>query len=138
MPMMTLHRRYRLATIKGHAVQFEPDTPVYVPPAIVPEAVAVGARMVEGQADVVPQDPPKRNSGPEDAVAREKVIIDAFTMIVAANDRKAFTAGGVPTVAAVEDLVGFDVDRREVNAAWAQRAEYLASGQLDADGKWND
>jgi hypothetical protein len=136
MPMMKLHRRYRLATTKGHAVQFEPDVPVYVPPAIVSDAVAIGAVPVDGEVDVTPQDPPKRNAGPADAADRERALIDVFARLVAANERRAFTAGGVPTAAAVEDLTGFEVSRREINDAWTKRAEYIANGTLDAEGKW--
>jgi len=136
MPMMKLHRRFRLATTKGHTVQFEPDTPVYVAPAIVSDAVAIGATAVDGEVDVTPRDAPSRNTGPADAAAREKALIDAFAVLVAENNRKAFTAGGVPTVAALEDLVGFELSRREVNDAWAKRAEYIAAGTLDQEGKW--
>ena len=135
MPMMKLHRRYRLATVKGHCVQFEPDTPVYVPPAIVSEAVAVGAVAVDGGVDVTPREAPARNTGPADTADRERALIDAFAVLVAANDRKTFTAGGVPTVAALEDLVGFELSRREVNEAWSKRAELIAAGELDSEGK---
>lgn len=136
MPMMKLHRRFRLATTKGHCVQFEPDTPVYVPPAIVPDAVAIGALPIDGPVDVVPEDAPKPNTGPAEAAERERALINAFAKLVTANERRAFTAGGVPTAAAVEDLTGFEVSRREINDAWAKRAEYIANGTLDAEGKW--
>lgn len=136
MPMMKLHRRYRLATTKGHCVQFEPDTPVYVAPAIVSDAVAIGAVPVDEAVDVIPKETPQRNTGPAAAADRERELINAFTKLVAANERRAFTAGGVPTTAAVEDLVGYEVSRREVNEAWTKRAEYLANGTLDAEGNW--
>ena len=135
MPMMKLHRRFRLATTKGHCVQFEPDTPVYVAPVIVADAVAIGAVAVDGEVDVVPREAPQPNTGPADATERETAIIAAMAKVVASNNRKAFTAGGVPTVASIEDLVGFEVSRSEVNAAWARRAELMAEGTLSPEGE---
>lgn len=134
MPMMKLHRRFRLATTKGHAVQFEPDTPVYVPPPVVADAVAIGAVSVDETVDITPKDPPKRNTGPAEAADRERALINAFAKLVDANERRAFTAGGVPTTAAVEDLTGFEVSRKEINDAWAKRAELLSEGALNPDG----
>lgn len=134
MPLMKLRRAYRLATTKGHAVAFEKDKPVYVPPEIVAEAVAIGAEAVDGEVDVTPQDPPPKNSGPADALEREKQLLDAMAMLVAENVRENFTAGGVPTQKAMERLLGFEVSRKEINDGWLKRSELINAGLLAPDG----
>ena len=47
-------------------------------------------------------------------------IQTAISLIVEKNDAADFTGSGAPTVKAVENIVGFDVVRGEVVAAWTQ------------------
>lgn len=134
MPMMKLHRAFRLATLKGHSVRFEKDTPVMVPNEIVAEAVAIGAVPVDGEVDITPKEPPLPNSGPAEAHVREAQIIDAINEIVRENDREAFTAGGIPKDKTVSALVGYRVPRSEVTTVWLKRSEMIAAGLLGFDG----
>lgn len=136
MPMMKLRRAFRLATIKGHSVNFLKDTPVFVPDAIVADAVAIGAEVAEGEAkvDVTPADPPARNAGPADAALRESQMLDAMAVLVAENLRENFTAGGVPSQKAMERLLGYDVARKEINDTWLKRSELINAGLLAPDG----
>lgn len=135
MPLMKLRRKFRLATTKGHSVLFEPDTPVFVPNSIVPEAVAVGAELAEeGELDVTPKEPPAPNTGPADASSREGDILKALNALVARNDRDDFTGGGLPKIYAVSGLVGYKVEKRELEAVWLKRAEMIAEGLLAPDG----
>jgi hypothetical protein len=53
MPEFTLHRNFVLRTTKGHAINFRKGKPTYVPPMCVPDAVAIGAQAVDGDADVL-------------------------------------------------------------------------------------
>lgn len=117
MPMMTLHRDYVLPTLKGHSIGFKKDVPTYVPASVYPEALAIGAIPAEGDAlDLIA--PPPVSNAPSDTTERSLQILTAIEKIVTINERKDFTAAGVPTVKAVEREVKFDVDAREVAAVW--------------------
>jgi hypothetical protein len=135
MPMMQLHRSFRLATLKGHSVRFEKNTPTHVPNEVVAEAIAIGAIVVDGEEfDVTPKDAPKPNAGPAEAAVREEQILDAINALVMENDRESFTAGGIPKDKAVSGLVGYRVQKSEVMAVWMKRSELIAAGQLTANG----
>lgn len=135
MPMMKLHRSFRLATLKGHSIRFEKEVPVFVPNEVVAEAVAIGAVAVDGaEIDVTPKEPPKPNAGPAEAQERENQILDAINQIVVKNDREDFTAGGIPKDKAISALVGYRVAKSEVATVWLKRAEMMAAGILDHNG----
>lgn len=136
MPMMKLHRSYRLATLKGHSIQFAAGVPTFVPPSVVADAIAIGAEAADGEAyDVTPQPPPAANNGPSDAAKREQDIMAAINTITVRNDRDEFNAGGVPKPAAVAAVVGYKVDKREVTEVWMKRAELIVAGLLSPTGE---
>jgi hypothetical protein len=134
---MQLHRNFRLATTKGHSVQFEANQPTYVPPTIVAEAIAIGAEMAadDSKPDMTPVDAPAPNSGPADAAAREADILAAINVLVQRNDREDFTGGGLPKLYAVAALLGYKTDRKELEAVWLKRAEMIVAGLLGPDGE---
>ena len=43
MPDFVLNRNYALRSLTGHSINFVKGKPCYVPPAVVKEAVAIGA-----------------------------------------------------------------------------------------------
>ena len=136
MPMMTLRRTFRLATTKGHSVQFVADTPIFVPSSIAAEAVAIGAIAVDGtDIDITPKGPPQRNAGPAEAAEREAEILEAINLLVQRNARDDFTAGGSPKARALSALLGYEAERREVDEVWSKRAEMIAAGELGSDGE---
>ena len=49
---------------------------------------------------------------------REGQIMTAISLLVEKNDASDFTATGCPSVKALENVLGFDVDRSEVVDAW--------------------
>ena len=128
MPEFVLNRNYTLATIKGHVIRFEKGLPTYVPPIIVAEAVAIGAVAVDGEVpDVL---------GPEAVVVsapvgdeRKAKLFEAFKALVARNGRNDFTGAGVPSQKAVDKLIGFETDTREILEAWAEYR--VAQAEMD-------
>lgn len=123
MPYFVLNRNYTMRTTHGFTVGFVKGEPVWVPPAAVADAVAIGAEPQEGEkSDVL---------GPEvTAVAeptldeRKSLIYAAFEKIANRNDSKDFTGSGIPTVKALERNVPFAVDRNEIVELWG---EYIQS-----------
>lgn len=114
-----LNRNYVLRSMFGHSVGFKKGEPVFVPAIIEREAVAIGAERVEGEAPDLGLDADNPRPPMLDQAEREKQIKAAFEMLVEKNDASEFTASGMPKVAVVEKLVGFDVDRTEVAALWS-------------------
>ena len=122
--MLVLNRNYVLTTTKGHAIAFEKGKPTQVPPSCYQDAIAIGAQPEDGSDPNVLEDP-QTNTPPTDPAERSPLILAAIEKIVAANQRKDFTAAGMPHTKAVERETGFDVDAREVAAIWQERSEKL-------------
>ena len=116
---LVLNRDYVLTTTMGHSIQFKKGVPTNVPPSVYQAALGIGAQPPEGEAPNVPVevDPTKP---PTDAALRNPLILAAIEKIVAGNERKDFTAAGSPTVKAVERILGFDVDGREIAVMWQE------------------
>lgn len=117
MPLLKLHRSYILATTKGARIAFEKDKPVYVPPHVVPDAIAIGAQAVDGEpVDVIEE---KVLPIPEaDAGKRQEAILSAIELICERNSRTDFSAAGAPKEAAIAKLTGYEVSRKERDQAW--------------------
>lgn len=115
MPFFTLHRNHILRTTKGFTVEFIKGEKTWVPPAVVPEAVAIGAVSEEAVEVIESEIQPVSSISPED---REKAIFEGFETLLARNDRGDFTASGLPHAKKLSDLCGFEVGNRERDAAW--------------------
>lgn len=115
MPFFTLHRNHILRTTKGFTVEFAKGEKTWVPPAVVPDAVAIGAvsdeeiEVLEGEVQ------PVSSISPEE---REKALFDAFELLLARNDRGDFTASGLPHAKKLSEICGFEIGNRERDAAW--------------------
>lgn len=119
---MTLNRNFVLKTPYGHSIDFRKDVPTYVPPIAYAEAIAIGAQRVDGYApDVLAEEEVTKTV--VDPGERAALILEAIKGMIEKNDRDDFTASGQPASRAVEREVGFDVDRREIMAAWRQYHE---------------
>ena len=119
MPEYVLNRNYTLRTTNG-VISFEKGQPTWVVPMMERDAVAIGAERVEGEAPnpLGDFDVPKLPVyTPDECTAQ---ILSAFELLIERNDAKDFTGQGVPSVKAIEKIVGFDVDRSEVLETWAQ------------------
>lgn len=110
-------RDFVLRTKFGHSIAFRLDDddepiPTHVPYQCVEEAQRCGAVPVKG----TPKTPPKPD-GKTDPIGQERteLITMAVEQIIENNNADDFTAGMVPTAAAVKRVVGFGVDRSEIN-----------------------
>jgi len=131
MPEFVLNRTHTLRSTQGFIVNFEKGQPVYVPPALVKEALEIGADPVEDVdkttvllgAEEKPKEP--------DLTAEERklMIVESFSQLERENNRTDFAASGQPKPAAVARVVGFTPEKREVDDAWRSYKEAKA---LDA------
>jgi len=110
-------RDFVLRTKFGHSIHFKLDNddkpvPTHVPYLCVEEAQRCGAVPVKGQSKT-PNKPADRSepTGQE----RTELITMAIEQIIETNNPTDFTAGMVPTAAAIKKIVGFGVDRTEIN-----------------------
>lgn len=126
LPMLVLNRNYTLNSLYGHSIRFEKGVPTKVPPSVYNEAVAIGATPADGTDPDVLQDVPQKVTV-QDPAERAQLILDAVNKLAETNNRKDFTAAGSPTVKAVEKITEFDVDAREIAAAWQTRHDNLAA-----------
>lgn len=126
MPEFVLNRNYSMRSLYGHVIDFKKGQPVYVPPICAREAASIGAESVDGKIDVL--DPEAEPVAPMSLDERQESIIAAFKLLEERNGRNDFTGSGSPAVPALEKILGFDVDKKEVNPLWAEyRAEQGAA-----------
>lgn len=119
MPLFTLHRDFVLRTTKGHSIGFTKGQPVWVPPVCVPDAVAIGAVAVDEEVDVLGEEKVVIPMTPQE---REQKIFDAFTTMMARQERTDFGANGLPNAKKLSEAVGFDVGNRERDEMWRKFA----------------
>lgn len=117
MPEYTLNRNHLHRSTQGFTIKFEKGRPVHVPPACEREVVAFGAERVDGDnPDVLaPENVDDPTPVGQD---REAILFAAFEQIVAVNDSKDFGAAGTPSIKAVERLVKFGIDKKELLEVW--------------------
>lgn len=115
---MVLNRTFRLITTKGHTIAFVKGEPVYVPPMVQAEALAIGATFEDGSIPEISEEPPK-SGRPADPTKATEAIKEAILLLVTQNAREDFAASGAPKAEAVSRLVGFDVNKKEAAAVWA-------------------
>ena len=113
MPDYVLNRNYTHRSLLGHSVEFKKGEPVFVPPILEKEVVAIGAQRVDGENPAVVEEIKKAEEVLSDEQRKEELYA-AFDLIVERNDSGDFTAQGIPTVKAVEKIVSFNVDKKEV------------------------
>ena len=119
MPMFVLNRNYVLRSLQGRAIGFEKGVPVHVPPELVKEVVAIGAESVDGQIDVL--DPEVEETPQPVGTERDELIHAAFERLVKTNNRADFTGNGMPNPKALERILGFSCDKREIDRLWHER-----------------
>lgn len=117
MPKYTLHRDYTYRSTLG-VISFEEGVPTHVPPHMEKEIVGIGGVRADGDNPDILEQAPKLPDVPV-GDDREAEIKAAFDLLIERNDSNDFTGQGVPTVKAVEKIVGFDVDRKELVELWA-------------------
>jgi hypothetical protein len=119
MPFFTLHRNHTLRTTKGFSVTFVKDEPAWVPPAGVPDAIAIGAIPQDKEVDVLGDDSAVvvQEISPEQRKAK---LFEAFHTMLSRNVRGDFGANGLPANRKLESLCGFEVSNRERDTAWQE------------------
>lgn len=126
MPEFVLNRNYSMRSLYGHVIDFKKGQPVYVPPICAREAASIGAECVDGKVDVL--DPEAKVEVPMAPDERQENIIAAFKLLEERNGRNDFSASGSPALPALEKILGFDVDKKEIAPLWsAYRAEQGAA-----------
>lgn len=118
MPDYVLNRNYTHRSLLGHSVEFKKGEPVFVPPILEKEVVAIGAQRVDGENPAVVEEVKKAEEVLSDD-QRQDELYAAFDLLVERNDSGDFTAQGIPTVKAVEKIVGFNVEKKEVVESYA-------------------
>lgn len=127
MPYMILSRNYTLASLAGRVITFNKNEPTWVPPEVVKEALLIGAEGAEHKIDILGVE-----TAPEQQISqadREVLIESAFDTITGRDIRGDFTGQGVPSVAIIGGIVGFEVSRAELDPLWtdykAKKAQAL-------------
>ncbi len=118
MPNFVLNRDYTYRSPNG-VVSFEKGKPTFVPAYLSREIAQIGGEQVDGD-EVALLDPESKLAAIPEGQDRLDQLFTAFELLIERNESSDFTAQGVPTVKAVEKIVGFDVERNEVVAAWAE------------------
>jgi hypothetical protein len=112
----------------GHAIRFEENVPMNVPPKLRAEARRYGAKEIldEGEestlelseAEKKANVPFKRTAEEPQGEDRTRLLVEACDYLVGENNNKKFGANGAPSIGAIKDLVGFRIDATERNHIW--------------------
>lgn len=115
MPLFKLNRNYVLRSKYGHMIDFVKGEPTHVPPALVKEAVSIGAECIDGAVDILGEE-----AQPAQPTQEELHVLmrAAFDDLVQRNDPDDFTAQGVPKVSVVETKIALKVSKSELMSAW--------------------
>lgn len=135
MPEMVLNRNYTVRSLSGRSVAFQKDKPVFVSPMLVSECAAVGATLADGTApNILPEEVPAVTM-PVDVTDRKTQYAAVFEKLAKRNARMDFGANGIPTVKAVEKLLGWEPHPKDMKQAWAAWREALLIEQEEAARK---
>lgn len=109
----------------GNSVQFKKGVPTFVPRDMWPVVMQKGAVPEDGKPITpVDEEPQAKRISAEDRMERIKA---AVIELIAENDANKFGANNRPRVAAVKDVVGFSVDRKDIDTVW----ELIRAGTHD-------
>ena len=122
---LVLNRNYRLASTMGHVIFFKKDVPVEVPAVMYPEAINLGAVRADGKDAYEDKPEPPKHAASADE--RADLLRSALDTLIKRNDTEDFTATGNPKIAAVEKIVSFKTNRKELSRAIRTRNEELAN-----------
>jgi hypothetical protein len=121
-PTFVLNRNYTLRSLTGHTITFVKGAETLVPPAVVAEAVGIGAERIDAKQDALVAEekdlPPPMQDG-----EKEDKVMEAIKLMVERNVRGDFTGNGIPNVRSLERLVGFEVPNRLRDIVWDKWVE---------------
>lgn len=118
--MMYMPRDFNLISKRGICVEFIADEPTSVPERAVDEAIAIGAVFVDKKEQKILIDEKPVIKAPSMGFVREQEIFDACVALAEQNSSDAFTPAGKPKLESVKTIVGYDIDRKEVNKIWTK------------------
>lgn len=127
MKMMYMPRDYMLVAGSGHSFQFKANEPQAVPDVAVDDVIKIGGVFYNKEEQKILVDEPPSIEVPAMGFAREQKIFDACVELINKNSNEAFTPGGKPKLDAVKEIVGFDVDRKEVNDVFSKAMQAQAN-----------
>ena len=127
MPNYILHRNYVHRSTSG-VLSFTKGEPTFVPPHMEKEVVLIGGVIEEGSAPEVLEAEKVEITIPVDGERKDK-LISAMRIVVERNDSADFTGSGRPNVKALERILDFSVEAKEVGAAWDELKVLLAEGK---------
>lgn len=121
MPQMILHRDHTLHSLTGHMIAFEQDKETFVPKQCVKEALAIGARLVDGES--IEKAVEEENKAPkllfiEDPDVLRPMVKDALIEMKTRDKRGDFTAAGKPSLSVVASIAG--LEKRCLSAAFIE------------------
>jgi hypothetical protein len=114
--LFTMNRDRIVVSTSGHAIEFKKGEPTHVPPEMYDLVQEQGAVTEE---DIVSSAPPA-GTAPTSESDRQEMLLMAIETIVTRNRREDFTASGAPHGKALFAELGWKIDNRERDAAWAK------------------
>jgi hypothetical protein len=117
---LVMNRNITVSSTSGHAVHFEKDKPMYVPPMIVAECMAKGAVPAEGEKLPEVEGTKKEQLPPPMGEDRKVIIEQVFSEMVAKNERGTFNANGIPKADFFRKQVDFPIDGAEIKTCWTE------------------
>ncbi len=127
MPKMISLRTFRLPTLSGHVLQFTANQERDVPEAAVKDAMTAGCAFVDASDTPFYDDMSKAKVGFSDSIKKSTLYL-VLKSIAEDNEAKNFDGGGVPKLSVVNDKLGFDVSKREVQDMYQQYLSIKSDG----------
>lgn len=115
---MLMPRDFFLQTKSGFTVTFKANVPTPVHPHCVEDAINHGAVYADGTLHKPAEEPEK----PEPLFGHERknAIYETLMRMKDRSDPDEFTANGLPKLKPIGNDLGFEVDRKEVDAVWRE------------------
>jgi len=128
MSLMYMPRTFTLRSRFGAVIDFKANEEINVPQMAVDEAIAIGAVFADKQEQKILVDEPPQIKAPSVGFQREQEIFDACVKLAEKNNPEDFTPGSKPKLEPIKSIVGYDVDRKEINTIWMKVMSARANG----------
>lgn len=120
-----MHRDKTIASTMGLSLAFEKGVPMAVPPYMIQEVIAAGG---VPESELTDEEVVALTSNePTDKDERQAALFAAFEDMVLRNVREEFTAGGAPHTSVLTQKLGWSVQAKERDLAFAK----FKAGQSD-------
>lgn len=122
--LFVTNRDVIVTSIQGYSIEFLKGVPTHVPRSMHEEVMEKGAVACDDKGEVLALDKqpervePKVFVAPEAQEERDDKILEVMRELVKRNNSADFSAGGVPTSAAVSASLHWHADQNEVSKVW--------------------